>query len=161
VVSIVRDSSTVMTPSLPTFFMASAMMLPICLSLLAEIVRLARSCRLDVTMELLDFLDRASTARSMPRFRRGRACTGRHRLHAFAEDGLSQHGRRCGAVTATSEVFEATSAHHLCAHVLERILQLDFLRYRYAVLSDDRRAELLFDDRVPALGPERDLHGVG
>src|SRR6266481_7590180 len=38
VVSIVLDSSTVMTPSLPTFFMASAMMPPICLSLLAEIV---------------------------------------------------------------------------------------------------------------------------
>src|SRR6266571_5938075 len=38
VVSIVLDSSTVMTPSLPTFFMASAMMPPICLSLLAEMV---------------------------------------------------------------------------------------------------------------------------
>src|SRR6059058_1823344 len=38
VVSMVLDSSTVMTPSLPTFFMASAMMPPICLSLLAEMV---------------------------------------------------------------------------------------------------------------------------
>src|SRR5271155_1636788 len=34
----VLDSSTVITPSLPTFFMASAMMPPICLSLLAEMV---------------------------------------------------------------------------------------------------------------------------
>src|SRR6202158_750520 len=38
VVSMVRDSSTVITPSLPTFFMASATMPPICLSLLAEMV---------------------------------------------------------------------------------------------------------------------------
>src|SRR6266705_2878387 len=38
VVSIVLDSSTVMTPSLPTFFIASAMMLPTCLSVLALIV---------------------------------------------------------------------------------------------------------------------------
>src|ERR1035438_10313702 len=34
----VLDSSTVITPSLPTFFMASAMMLPMVWSLLAEIV---------------------------------------------------------------------------------------------------------------------------
>ena len=34
----VRDSSTVMTPSLPTLFMASAMMVPICESELAEMV---------------------------------------------------------------------------------------------------------------------------
>src|SRR5213080_690017 len=38
VVSMVLDSSTVMTPSLPTFFIASAMMLPIGLSLLALMV---------------------------------------------------------------------------------------------------------------------------
>jgi hypothetical protein len=34
----VRDSSTVMTPSLPTFFIAAAMMVPICESELAEMV---------------------------------------------------------------------------------------------------------------------------
>ena len=34
----VLDSSTVITPSLPTFFMDSAMMLPMVASLLAEIV---------------------------------------------------------------------------------------------------------------------------
>src|SRR5436305_1637969 len=37
-VSMVLDSSTVMTPSLPTFFMASAMILPMVSSLLAEMV---------------------------------------------------------------------------------------------------------------------------
>ena len=34
----VRDSSTVMTPSLPTVFMAAAMISPICESELAEMV---------------------------------------------------------------------------------------------------------------------------
>src|ERR1022692_1171532 len=37
-VSSVLDSSTVMTPSLPTFFMASAMIWPIAVSLLAEML---------------------------------------------------------------------------------------------------------------------------
>ncbi len=37
-VSSVFDSSTVITPSLPTFFMASAIMLPMVASLLAEMV---------------------------------------------------------------------------------------------------------------------------
>ena len=37
-VVMVFDSSTVITPSLPTFFIASAMMLPMVESLLAEIL---------------------------------------------------------------------------------------------------------------------------
>jgi hypothetical protein len=40
------------------------------------------------------------------------------------------------------------------------ILQLDFLRHGYAVLGDDRRAELLLDDRIAALRSEGDLHRV-
>jgi len=60
---------------------------------------------------------------------------------------------------ATSEVLERPR-HHLSAHVLERILQLDFLRYRYAVLGDDR-APNFFSMTAFRLGPQRDLHGVG
>src|SRR5208282_115778 len=70
VVSIVRDSSTVITPSLPTFFMASAMMPPICLSLLAEIVP---TCAImSPFTSLWNFLissTATSTALSMPRLR--------------------------------------------------------------------------------------------
>ena len=64
----VLASSTVMTPSLPTFSIASAMILPIVSSLLAEMVPtwaiilpltcLDRPCRLSTT---------AATAFSMPR----------------------------------------------------------------------------------------------
>ncbi len=39
--------------------------------------------------------------------------------------------------------------------------QLDFLGHGDAVLGDGRRAELLVDDDVPALGAERDLHRLG
>src|SRR5438552_8718767 len=70
VVSIVLDSSTVMTPSLPTFFMASAMMPPICLSLLAEIVpTCAIMSPLTSRESFLISCTATSTARSMTRLR--------------------------------------------------------------------------------------------
>src|SRR6476619_6022896 len=64
-------SSTVMTPSLPTFFMASERNLPISASPLAEIVPTWAISSFEVTF--LEFLTRsattASTAMSIPRFR--------------------------------------------------------------------------------------------
>ena len=64
-------SSTVITPSLPTFFMASARNLPISASPLAEMVPTWAISSLDVTF--FEFFFRssttASTARSTPRFR--------------------------------------------------------------------------------------------
>ncbi len=52
-------------------------------------------------------------------------------------------------------------AHHLRAHVLELVLELDLLGDGDAVLGRARRAEGLLDDDVAALGAERDLDGVG
>jgi hypothetical protein len=43
--------------------------------------------------------------------------------------------------------------HHLGAHILERILQVDFLRDRDAVLGDRRRSEALAEDDVAPRGP--------
>src|SRR5712675_2072559 len=64
-------SSTVMTPSLPTFFMASARNLPISASPLAEMVPTCAISSFEVTF--LEFLTRsattAPTARSIPRLR--------------------------------------------------------------------------------------------
>src|ERR1700723_3216951 len=64
-------SSTVMTPSLPTFFMASERNLPISASPLAEMVPTWAISSVEVTF--LEFLTRsattASTAMSIPRFR--------------------------------------------------------------------------------------------
>src|SRR6185437_4664786 len=70
-VSRLFDSSTVMTPSLPTFFIASAIFLPMSFSPLAEMVP---TCSISSLVET--FFERflmssttASTARSTPRFR--------------------------------------------------------------------------------------------
>ena len=68
VVPIVFDSSTVMTPSLPTFSIASAMILPIVESLLAEIVPTCATMLPDTGRDIfLICSTTASTARSMPR----------------------------------------------------------------------------------------------
>jgi hypothetical protein len=60
-----------------------------------------------------------------------------------------------------SDVLLATLAHHLRAHVFQRILEVDFLRDGDAILRDGRRAEFLIDHDVAAFGTERDLDRVG
>ena len=64
----VRDSSTVMTPSLPTFFIASAMMLPMGLSLLALMVATCATASPETSLEIFLMVSVTdSTAFSMPR----------------------------------------------------------------------------------------------
>ena len=82
-------------------------------------------------------------------------------LEALAEDRLGQHGRRGGAVAGEVGGLGGDLLHHLRAHVLDRIGQLDFLGDGDAVLGHGRRAELLVDDDIPALGTEGDLHRLG
>ena len=92
---------------------------------------------------------------------RHRVGAGRHVLEAFAEDRLREHGRGRRAVAGIVRRLGRDFLHHLRAHVLERIRQLDLLRDGDAVLGDGRSAELLVDDDVAALRSERDLHGLG
>ncbi len=82
-------------------------------------------------------------------------------LGAFAVDRLREHGCRRRAVACDVRRLARHFAHHLCAHVLERILQLDLFRHGHAVLGDRGRAELLVEDDVAALRPERHLDRVG
>jgi hypothetical protein len=90
-----------------------------------------------------------------------RVGAGGHVLEAFAEDGLGQHRGGGGAVAGEVGGLGGDLLHHLRAHVLDRVRQLDLLGDGHAVLGDRRRAELLVDDDVPALGAEGDLHRVG
>ena len=90
-----------------------------------------------------------------------RVRTGGNRLHAFAIDGLRQNGRGGGAVAGNVGRLGGNFAHHLRAHVLERILQLNFLGYGNAVLGDKGRTKFLLDHDVAALGTERNFHSVG
>src|SRR5690606_27383376 len=80
---------------------------------------------------------------------------------AGVHDGLREDGRGGGAVTGDVRSLRGDLLDHLRADVLELVLELDLLGDGDAVLGDGRGAELLLDDHVAALGPERDLDGVG
>ena len=82
-------------------------------------------------------------------------------LHAFADDGLRQHGGGGGAVTGDVGGLGSDFLHHLRAHVLELVLQFDFLGDRDTVLGDGGGAERALEHHVAALGAERDFDGVG
>ena len=90
-----------------------------------------------------------------------RVHAGGDRLGALAHDRLGQHGRGRGAVAGDVAGLARDLAHHLRAHVLELVGELDFLGDRHAVLGDPRRAEALVEHHVAALRPERHLHRVG
>src|ERR1017187_369536 len=87
--------------------------------------------------------------------------SGSNGLDAFAIDGLGQNGGGGGAIAGDVRGLGSDFADHLGAHVLERVLEFDFLGYGDAVLGNERRAEFLFDYDVAALGAEGDFHGVG
>jgi hypothetical protein len=82
-------------------------------------------------------------------------------LHPLAHDRLGEHRRSRGAVAGDVGGLGGDFLHHLRAHVLELVLELDLLRYRDAVLGDGRRAERALEHDVAALGPQRHFHGVG
>src|SRR6059058_3026673 len=111
-VSSVFASSTVMTPSLPTLSIASAMILPIVSSLFAEIVP---TCAIAWPLTCLDAFFSSSTTTST----------------ALAEDRLREYGRRRRAVARDVGCFARDLANHLRAHVLERVLQLNLLGHRH------------------------------
>ena len=82
-------------------------------------------------------------------------------LLAFVEDGLGQNGRGGGAVAGGVGGLGSDFLHELGAHVLELVLQFDFLRNRHAVLGDGGGAKALVDDHVTTLGAEGDFDRVG
>ena len=82
------------------------------------------------------------------------------RLDAFLEDRSGKHGRSGGAVARLVVGLRGDFAHHLRAHVLELVFELDLLGDGDAVLGDAGSAEALVDDDVAALRAERHLHRV-
>src|SRR6185312_2340355 len=90
-----------------------------------------------------------------------RVHAGGHRLQTFAHDRLCQHGRGGGAVTGGVVGLGGDLAQHLRAHVLELVVEFDFLGDGDAVLGDAGSAEALLDHDVAALRAERHLHRVG
>jgi hypothetical protein len=155
-----------MTPSLPTFFMASAMMVPmVVVGVGGDGADLSDHVAGDGLGELSEgsaghgavfgaladdrfdsLVDAALEGHGVR--------AGGNGLDAFAIDGLGENGGGGGAVAGYVGGLRRHFAHHLGAHVLERILELDFLGYGDAVFGDGGRTEFLFDDDVAALGAE-------
>ena len=85
---------------------------------------------------------------------------GHHILGAFPIDRLGENrGGRC-PVTRDVGGLAGHLSHHLRAHVLKRILEVDLLRDGHAVLRDGRGPEFLVEHDVAPLGAERDFDGV-
>ena len=159
----VLDSSTVMTPSLPTLSNASAMRSPISAVLrgdgrdvrdLGLAVDLARASR---RSSALTRLDRGVDAAL--ELHRGGA--GRDVAQALVDHRLGEHGRGGGAVTGDVVGLGGDLLGELRAEVLVRVVELDLAGDRHAVVGDRGGAELLVDDDVAALRAERHLHRVG
>src|SRR5438034_1116498 len=90
-----------------------------------------------------------------------RVHAGGNRLGAVTDDRSREHGGGGGAVAGRVSRLGGDFAHHLGAHVLELVLELDLLGDGDAVLGDAGSAERLVEDDVAALGAERHLDGVG
>jgi hypothetical protein len=97
----------------------------------------------------------------MPRFRSIGFMPAATALAPSRRIGCGEHGRGGGAVTGDVVGLGRHLAHHLRAHVLELVGELDLLGDRHTVLGDAGRAEALVEHDVAALGAERHLHGVG
>src|SRR5437899_3070247 len=128
-------SSTVMTPSLPTLSIASAMIRPMVSSWFAEMVP---------TWAIIGPV----TGMGDAAFDRHRVGAGGDVLRAFAIDRLGQYRGRRGAVAGDVRRLARHFLDHLRAHVLERIPQVDFLCDGDAVLGDRGRAEFLVENDV-------------
>src|SRR6185437_14542163 len=85
---------------------------------------------------------------------------GGNRLGAFLHDRGREDRRGGGAVAGRICGFRRDFAHHLRAHVLELVVELDFLGDGDTVLGDAGRAERLVEHDVAALRTERDLHRI-
>ena len=96
---------------------------------------------LDLLGALLDVLDHLGDGLVDAALEVHRVHAGGDRLHAFAHDRLGQHARRGGAVAGHVVGLLGGLAHHLRAHVLELVLELDLLGDGDAVLGRARRAE--------------------
>ncbi len=97
--------------------------------------------RADLLGALLDVLDHGVDGDVDAALEVHRVHAGGDRLGAFRHDGGGQHGGGGGAVAGEIVGLLGDFAHHLRAHVLELVLELDFLGDGDAVLGDARGAE--------------------
>ena len=86
--------------------------------------------------------------------------TGGDVLQAGVHDGLSQHGGGGGTVAGLVVGLAGHLFHHLGAHVLDAVLELNLLGDGHAVLGHLRSTEFLVDNHIAAFGTEGHLHCI-
>ena len=152
-----------MTPSLPTFFMASAMMLPISASPLAEMVPTWAISSLEVTFLALALSSAttAATARSMPRLRSIGLAPAATDLAPSLTIAWASTVAVVVPSPATSEVLEATS-RSICAPMFSNLSSssISLATVTPSLVTRGAPKDLLEHD-VAALGAERHLDRVG
>src|SRR5690606_11769161 len=89
-----------------------------------------------------------------------RVHAGGNGLQAFVDDRLRQNGSGGGAVTGFVVGLGRYVLDQLGAHVVELVLQLDFLGDGNAVLGDQRSTEALFQNHVTAFRAEGSFYRV-
>src|SRR5262249_33260389 len=82
-------------------------------------------------------------------------------LGALAYDGMSEKSSRSDAIARLVRRFGGDLAHHLRAHVLELVLELDLLRHRHTILSDAWSTERLVEHNIASFGAECHFDRVG
>ena len=150
-----------MTPSLPTFSIASAIRLPTTSSPEEIVATCAICCWVSICLEICA---RCSTALSVAIWMPFLTTIGFAPAATFFMpswmSACASSVAVVGAVAGDVVGLDGDFAHQLRAHVLKGVFQLDFLRDRHAVVRDQRSAELLVQHDVAALRTQRDLHGV-
>ncbi len=116
---------------------------------------------LDVLAALGEVFDHRRNGCVDPALEVHRVAPCRYGLDAFANDSLRQNRCRRCAVAGLIVGFGGYFADELRADILTRVLQLDLLGNRHAVLGRARRAERFLNDDVTAFRTQRHLHGVG
>ena len=91
---------------------------------------------------------------------RHRVGPGGHVAQALVDHGPGEDGGRGGAVTGDVVGLLGHLLDQLGADLLEGVLEVDLLGDGDAVVRDRRRAPLLVEHHVAALGAEGDPHGV-
>ena len=151
------------TPSLPTFSITSAISSPISLSA-AEMVATWAISSLPLT-SVGHAPGCAATTRLGAEvdalLEQHRVGAGGDVAHALVHDRLGQHGGGGGAVAGDVVGLGGGLLQQLGAHVLRTVLELDLLGDGHAVVGDGRGAELLVERDVAALGAEGGLDRVG
>src|SRR5207248_10407260 len=86
---------------------------------------------------------------------------GCHRLDTLSHHRVGENGRGGRPVARDRAGLAGHLAHHLRAHVLELVAELDFLGDRYAILGDPRGAVALVENDIAAFGPQGHPDRIG